>query len=223
MIAAFDINADGIFDRKDFLQGTSIGIDRNGDGNIDGTEEWLVGNQIIEFCGKQFLIEKIAEDGSSMTLVPTLLHAPKIGDAIPEVVFTTTEGKKITTTELKGKVTLLDFWASWCGPCIREFESLKKLHETLNKAFQVIAVNVDEPAQIGKAREVVEKYNLSWPMVMQGLGVDDPIWKTFGSMESNRLSIPLYVIVGKDGTILYAGYGGTGLKELEQKLTEAIR
>lgn len=223
MIAAFDINGDGVFDNRDFLMGTSIGLDRNEDGEISGRDEWLMGNQIIEFCGKQFLIEKLADDGSSMTLVPTLLKSPKVGETIPDLIFTTTKGKKIATTQLKGRATILDFWASWCGPCVREFPILRKLHEEFNGQFNVIAVNVDEARQISQARKVVEKYKLSWPVVMQGLGQADPTWKMFGSIENNRLAIPFYVIMDKDGTIRYAGHGGDGLKDLRNRLTDTVK
>lgn len=222
-IAAFDINGDGVFDSRDFLMGTSIGLDRNGDGKISGQDEWLTGNQIIEFCGRRFLIKKLAEDGSFVTLTPTPLRPPKVGEMVPDLLLTSIQGKRILTAEFKGQVTVLDFWASWCGPCIGAFPNLKRLQEGFDTKFNVIAFNVDDSARLGQARGVVEKYKMSWPVVMQGLGQDDPVWKVFGSMADNRLGIPLYVVIRKDGIIAYAGNGGKDLEELRDRLAEVIK
>ena len=222
-IAAFDANGDGVFDGRDFLLGTSIGLDRNEDGRIYGRNEWLMGNQIIEFCDNQFLIKKLVEDGSSITLVPTALRSPRIGEPVPVLTLTCIKGEKISTADFKGQVTVLDFWASWCGPCVGEFPNLNKLYEQYKSQFRVISISVDDSGQVSQARDVVEKHRLSWPVVIQGLGQDDPIWKVFGSMADNRLAIPLYVVVKKDGTIGYAGNGGIGLKELRDQLAKEVR
>jgi thiol-disulfide isomerase/thioredoxin len=62
----------------------------------------------------------------------------------PATIFTTEDGTKRTLESFRGKIVLLNFWATWCGPCVREMPSLERLHNTLNGAdFTVIALSED--------------------------------------------------------------------------------
>ena len=79
LLTVLDLTSDGQFDSEDFFRGTSIGLDRNGDGRIWGNEEYLKGEQIIEYCGEAFLIDNIAVDGSTVTFVKTALRVPNVG------------------------------------------------------------------------------------------------------------------------------------------------
>jgi thiol-disulfide isomerase/thioredoxin len=221
LFVAMDLNGDGLFDQQDFSQGTSIGLDRNNDRRIWGEEEWLRGNQIIEYCGTAFLISAIAANGSSLTLVETSLRVPKLGAALPEFSVETITGQTISLRQLKGKMHLLDFWASWCKPCVEKFSLVKQLDVEYGKELEILAVNVDEEARLTMAREIIKNYGLRWPHVMSGKGEADPLWKTFGGMEDNRLSIPLYVLVDAKGFLRYAGNGGENLSELRHKIEAA--
>ena len=116
---------------------------------------------------------------------------------------------------------LLDFWASWCKPCVEKFSLVKQLGAGYGEALAIIAVNVDEESRLNMAREIVRNYGLRWPQVMSGKGEADPLWKTFGGMEGNRLAIPLYVLVDSKGVLRYAGNGGEDLIELRHKVEEA--
>ena len=216
--AVLDINGDGLFDKLDFAAGTSIQVDRNGDGKIWGKDEWLKGEQIIEYCGDAFLIESIEVDGSSLTLVKTNLRVPKIGEPLPAFSLLTSGGKTVRSDELKGKVHLLDFWASWCKPCIEKFPLVKQLNVEFKGNLVIIAVNVDEKSRLPLAWKVVKDYRLQWTQIMTGNGESDPIWKMFGGMDGNRLSIPLYVLVDDMGLLRYAGSGGADLSELRSRI-----
>ena len=221
LFVAMDLNGDGVFDQEDFFQGTSIGLDRNNDGRISGEEEWLRGNQIIEYCGTAFLISAIAANGSSVTLTETSLRVPKLGAGLPEFSLETTTGQTINLRQLKGKMHLLDFWASWCQPCVEKFSLIKQLDAEYGKDLEILAVNVDDEERLTMAREIIKDYRLPWPHVMSGKGQADPLWKTFGGMEGNRLSIPLYVLVDAKGVLRYAGNGGENLTELRHQIAAA--
>ena len=79
---------------------------------------------------------------------------------LPETIFTDERGTKLTLGDFKGKIVLLNFWATWCGPCVREMPSLKRLHNHLKGPdFTVIALSED---RIGwsRIRSFRDKLNL---------------------------------------------------------------
>ena len=222
LIVALDINGDGLFGRDDFARGTSIGLDRDGDGRIWGGAEWLKGEEIIEFCGSSFLIQNLEADGTALTIAETSLRVPKIGEQLPEFSLLTTDGRTLNSKDLRGRVHLLDFWASWCRPCVEKFPLVRRLGDEYKKELAVLAINVDDEKGLPSARRAIEEYQLTWPHVMAGRGESDPLWKMFGSMEGNRLSIPLYVLVDSDGRLRYAGNGGKDLSDLRAKVKESV-
>jgi hypothetical protein len=125
LLVVLDLNGDSLFNQRDFSAGTSIGLDRNGDGRIWGSNEWLKGRQIIDFCGASLLIDGLEVDGSSVTLIETALRVLKIGDPLPTFSLITDEGKTMDSSRMKEKIFLLDFWASWCQPCVEKFVYVK--------------------------------------------------------------------------------------------------
>lgn len=72
---------------------------------------------------------------------PSLRHSPR---PVPDINFTNAEGKSVTLSDYKGKVILLNFWASWCAPCVKELPDLDRLQQSLGDThFKVIALSVD--------------------------------------------------------------------------------
>lgn len=74
-MAIWDMNADGVFDRRDFRGGSAVGLDVNGDGKIAGKGEFLFGGEVFEFCGRRFLVDpdSLQPDGSAVTVVEASL------------------------------------------------------------------------------------------------------------------------------------------------------
>ncbi len=219
LIAVLDVDGDGVFERSE--QATNVALDRNRDGEYRGRDEWLKGEQVIGFCGENFTLE-IKPDGSSITLHKTAILVPKVGEPAPPFEFTTAEGEKHSSAELKGNNVLLDFWASWCSPCIEKFPALQRMEGGWQRQIRIFAVNVDESEDLVRARKVIEKYGLNWPQVVTGRGVDDPLWKMFGSMEESRLAIPLYVLIDRGGRLVYAGSGGDDMEELSRAAAKLL-
>ena len=219
LFAILDLNGDGLFDRKDFVNGTSVCIDQNEDGRIWGKDEWMKGEQIITVCGQNFLIDRLEPDGSKVSLVETELEIPIVGRRVPNFSLHTTDGQTISRQDLEGKNVLLDFWASWCRPCVEKFPLLQNLEKKFESKIHIIAINVDQSQRLDNARRIIEKYDLKWPQVMEGKGESDPLWKMFGSIGQNRLSIPLYVLIDEKGILRYADYGGEQLSELSRRLS----
>ena len=112
----------------------------------------------------------------------------------------------------KGKVTLVDFWASWCGPCRAEIPNIKSLKAKYGDKFDVVGVAVwDNPDDTRKAMEQLE---ITWPVIIGTQQLNEPtdIYGITG--------IPHIMLIGPDGTILSRGLTGT---DLANKLAEVLK
>ena len=105
------------------------------------------------------------------------------GDFAPDFTAQTLEGDSRRFSEFKGKVILLNFWASWCGPCIAEMPALQRLHDKLkDRGFSVVAVGVDD--EIAALDEFRRKFGLSFPILVDNAGVTKRLYKNTGVPES---------------------------------------
>jgi thiol-disulfide isomerase/thioredoxin len=214
LLVVWDMTADGVFNRRDFTRGTAVGVDLNGDGEISGREEFVTGGEIFQFCGRTFYVDpdSLEPDGSAVTVVETSAEKPRVGNRMPSLVMDTTDGDIIHSESWKGKVTVLDFWASWCGYCIEGFPILKEMQTKFAPGLAIVSINTDEPSGVAAARKLLAENALPWPKVMSGQGLSDPVWGMFQAMEER--SLPLYVVIDRDGVIRYSGGGGDQLVDL---------
>jgi len=220
LLVVFDLNADGVFAQDE--PGTSLGLDRNGDGRIYGADEYLKNREPIEFCGRAFQVEGVAPDGSSITLRERELRVPRIGDALPATTFTDFQGRQTEVGSRQPKVMVLDFWASWCVPCIEKIPELQKIQQEFPSTLAVLSYNVDAAEDLEQAREVIRKYKVTWPVVMRGLAETDPWWRSIGSMKNNHMGIPLYVVVDRQGRIRVATNGNKELRDLRDAVAKIL-
>jgi len=113
--------------------------------------------------------------------------------------------------EYKGKVVLLDFWATWCGPCKVEIPGFIDLQERYGRdGLQVVGVSVDDTAD--KLKPYVADMKMNYP-VLQGLGHDD-LMDAFGPM----LGIPVSVIISRDGKVCAKHTGLTSIETFEAQI-----
>ena len=123
----------------------------------------------------------------------------KVGDAAPDFTVTMFDGSEVTLSKLKGKVVLVNFWATWCPPCREELTHVEK---EIIKAFEGQEF-VFLPISRGEKRETVEKFRrkmgYSFPM---GLDPDQSIFNKFASNY-----IPRNFLIGKDGKIAFISVG----------------
>lgn len=215
-LALSDMNFDGKFDMSESTYGTNFHIDRNNDGKFWGQDEHLFSKEILEFCGQNFLISEIADDGSYIIFEKTDLQRAKVGMKSPKFELILLCGKKIKSDEFLGKTVLLDFWASWCLICVEKLPEIKELE----KAIPIFYINTDEADKIKIAGNIIEQNNLTENSVVSGLGQSDKMWKTFARIND---SLPLYVLLDKEGTIVYAGNGGENLKDLKSLISEMTK
>jgi len=111
---------------------------------------------------------------------------------------TTLEGKKITLPDdFKGKVVVVDFWATWCGPCIRELPRVKQAYAKYkDRGVVFIGINLDQLDRRDNVVRFVKEQGMDWPQSFSGKGWDDPAAQRYGVR-----NIPAVIVVGPDGRI----------------------
>jgi thiol-disulfide isomerase/thioredoxin len=126
----------------------------------------------------------------------------------PEIDFPNPSGKILKLSDLKGKVVLIDFWASWCGPCRAENPNVVKMYEKFkDKGFTIFSVSLDEDAS--KWKEAIEKDNLSWTNHVSDLKG----WKSSVVANFGIEGIPHTVLLNKEGKIIGKNLRGEKLEE----------
>ena len=122
---------------------------------------------------------------------------------------------------LKGKVVVIDFWATWCGPCIQEMPTMKKLYaEYHDKGVEFVGVSLDSPKEEGGLDELkayVAKNEVPWPQYYQGNGWDSEFSKSWGIN-----SIPALFVVDADGN-LFSINGRGKLEEMLPALLKKVK
>jgi thiol-disulfide isomerase/thioredoxin len=219
-IGVRDFNGDGIFDRKD-TQATTIEMDLNDDGSF-GRGEHTFMSAIVHICGKDIQVAELDPSGNSITFEIAPSHPIKVGTPVPHISVLRTDGHLLRSAEMRDEVTVLDFWASWCAICVAKMGEVETLAQEHASEARFYGINVDAPEAISRAKRIVREKRISYPQVMRGLGTEDPLWRQFGSVGTNDLSTPLYVVVDRIGKIAYAGDGGTDLAEIKKAMGDAI-
>jgi len=137
-----------------------------------------------------------------------------IGGQMPEIRLSTPEGKELALSSLKGKLVLIDFWASWCGPCRKENPNVVQLYKQYkSKGFEIYSISLDEEKD--KWIKAIEKDGLNWIHVSDLGG-----WNSSVCSQFNISSIPFTILVGKDGSIIAKGLRGD---ELKAKVKEILK
>ena len=138
--------------------------------------------------------------------------ATEVGGKAAEFVLPGKGGKAVKLSDFKGKFVLLDFWATWCGPCIREMPRVKTLHEKLHpKGLEIVGVSLDKDPEALAA--FLEKNPLPW----ETLAGDDT--QELAGKYAVR-AIPTMMLVDREGKIVAVSHSCDQLVPLLEKLLE---
>jgi len=138
-----------------------------------------------------------------------------IGAIAPDLEYPDPDGKMRKLSDLRGKVVLLDFWASWCGPCRRENPNVTKIYAQYHdKGFEVFSVSLDSDAASWK--RAIETDKLVWPNHVSDLKK----WQSQAAATYGVRSIPSTFLLDKEGRIVQRDLRGADLERAVKQLVE---
>jgi peroxiredoxin len=143
-----------------------------------------------------------------------------IGKIAPNFTSTTPDGKELSLNDIKGKVTIIEFWAAWCGPCRRENPNIVKVYNKYHKkGLEIIGVSLDGTGRQKDSKaawlKAIEDDKLIWHQVSSLQYFDDPVAKLY-----NINSIPASFILDEDGKIVAKRLRGQALEDQIAKMLD---
>ena len=126
------------------------------------------------------------------------------------------DGRNWSAEALRGRVVLVDFWATWCAPCLADLPRLRRLHERYgNRGLTIIGVSLDR-SSTRDFRSWLQRQAITWPQVREGGGYDSPLARHFGVD-----AIPASYLYDRDGRLLATQVRGESLETRVAALLEA--
>ena len=136
---------------------------------------------------------------------------------VPGYKLKTLEGKRISLRDYRGSPLLINFWATWCAPCRKEFPIIKEIEKKFGKdGLIILAVNIDDTRTISGVKSFVSAHSLNFTIPL------DPNRKLFNNFHGS--SLPLTLLIDASGNVVrtYSGFLGVWEDELDQQLSELV-
>lgn len=183
---------------------------------------YMIASRSTDTAKKAEVEERILKDYSDSSEAGQIKSTRRRREAVGkpfELEFTEAiSGSTISMKDLKGKVVVVDFWATWCGPCVAEMPKMKALYaEYKEKGVEFIGVSLDNSEDQGglkKLKDFVHDKEIGWPQYYQGDG-----WKSKFSSSWGINSIPCVFIVDKEGNL----YSTEARGKLEELIPELLK
>ena len=178
-------------------------IEKNSDNKYMGvllTE--ICRDSVLGVKDLRYLYSKLEKNAltkiNSITIEKTIFPERQLskGKIIPNFKLANVDNKIVNLDDYRGKVVLLEFWASWCGPCRKKFPKIKRIRDKfINKNFEIVGVSLDTNKK--KWLKAIEQDHLSFENLNDSTSFDSPIAKAFGILE-----IPYNILINEEGKII---------------------
>ena len=163
--------------------------------------------------------ELVASGGDAQASLTPLVGKPAPGFSLEDL-----KGRKVSLADYKGKAVLINFWATWCGPCKIETPWLVDLRNQYNaKGFEILGVSTDDidrsdPKAFGQEKkeitDFVDRMHMPYPVLIDG----DSLSKPYGGLDA----MPTSIFVDREGKIVAATMGITSKDDIEANIQKAL-
>lgn len=178
-------------------------------------------NPEVEFATIDALAKRFEKERPTMKQAQAFVGNAKrirgiqIGDEAPEISLNSTEDKPVSLSSLRGKIVLIDFWASWCGPCRQENPNVVRVYNRFkDKGFEIYSVSLDKDKNAWL--KAIEKDGLTWSSHVSDL----KYWQSVAAQTYGVNGIPATFLLDKDGKVIAKNLRG---EALEKKLEEVLK
>ncbi len=147
--------------------------------------------------------------------IPALFHNKEDRlDHLPDFQLPTLEGWKISSSAWQGKVVVLNFWATWCPPCVREMPRFVEIQQR-HPELQVVGIAIDAPEAV---KTFVQQHPLNYPILLGDL----PAVELSRRLGNRLQGLPFTAIFDREGKLIYARIGEMTTKTLDEVLTPLL-
>lgn len=142
---------------------------------------------------------------------PATAGTPQVGDVAPDATLTLVNGGKVQLSDLRGQVVIINFWATWCGPCLRELPTLDAYYRIQHKyGLRVFAVATEDSVPAFRLHKLFDKLAI------------DPVRRIRGPYRDLD-AVPTNYVIGRDGVIRYAKAAAFDLDALNEILVPLLK